>query len=181
MAWWILALVPHILVTPAPCMFASYGQQLPLPKVQKPGVFVLELGRGICTLLSWYRHYLQGKKKKKQILKNCKAGDQAVLDAVVSNMVLHNFGQDMPCKKKIPNPMSFVLLSQDSLPNYSQAYRATYLGPEISEHFCCICTSPLACEPTFPKERQEKQTSLRKSMSCWRAQRRQNPESLHRG
>ena len=50
---------------------------------------VLQLSRGVRTLLSWFRDYKKGKGKR-QLLKGASAKDEAFLDSIVENLVLIN-------------------------------------------------------------------------------------------
>ena len=51
-------------------------------QVKNPVKFILQLNRGIRTLLSWYRDYARGK------MKNLDVTDEAIFSAVVEELVL---------------------------------------------------------------------------------------------
>ena len=57
--------------------------------MKNPTTLLLEVNRGIRTVLAWYRDYARGKKKQ-QVLKVATAAQEAVLEAVSKDLILKN-------------------------------------------------------------------------------------------
>ena len=59
-------------------------------KIKKPGDFALELSRALRTLMSWFRDFKEGGRKKAAIIKKANPGEEAILEKTVEKLVLEN-------------------------------------------------------------------------------------------
>ena len=59
-------------------------------KLKKPEKFALELSRALRTLLSWFRDFKEGGRKKAALIRKAQAREEGILEKTVENMVLKN-------------------------------------------------------------------------------------------
>ena len=77
-------------------------------KLKKPGDFALELSRALRTLLSWFRDFKEGGRKKAALIRKAQAGEEGILEKTVENMMLKNkVTWDKGICKNSPNQCPF--------------------------------------------------------------------------